>query len=167
MILFSSHFFVTVWTRKVCWVATECSRNDGSNTQYYVVILDWLQGCSRGLERAPESRIRGPLTISPSVALELKGYLSDLRISFVFALWKLYKTSLEGRLKLNGLRHLLTLGDNHSLWIIGVSFQLYGQLKKSPHDGTGVLGSTAVSTVSQATRLGKGSSVMVQDEHVP
>jgi len=31
----------------------------------------------------------------------------------------------------------------------------------------GVLGSTAVSTVSQATRLGKGSSVMVQDEHVP
>jgi len=31
-----------VLTRKVCWVATECSRNDGSETQYYVVILDQL-----------------------------------------------------------------------------------------------------------------------------
>jgi len=59
------------------------------------------------------------------------------------------------------------LGANHSLQVIGVGFQLYGQLKKSPHDGTGVLGSTAVSTVSQATRLGKGSSVTVQDEHMP
>jgi len=29
---------------------------------------------------------------------------------------------------------------------------------------TGVLGSFAVSTVSQATRLGKGSSVMTRDE---
>jgi len=53
------------------------------------------------------------------------------------------------------------LGANHLLWIIGVGFQLYGQLKKSLHDGMGVLGSTAVLTVSQATRLGKGSSVMV------
>ena len=44
------------------WVATECSRNDGSKTQYYIVILDRLQGRSRALERAPESRIRGPLT---------------------------------------------------------------------------------------------------------
>jgi len=59
------------------------------------------------------------------------------------------------------------LGANHSLQVIGVGFQLYSQLKKSPHDGTGVLGSTAVSTVSQATRLGKGSSVTVQDEHMP
>ena len=49
------------------------------------------------------------------------------------------------------------LGANHSLWVIGVGFQLYDQLKKSPHDGTGVLGSTAVSMASQATRLGKGS----------
>jgi len=48
----------------VHWVATECSQNDGSKTQYYVVILDWLQGRSRGLERAPESWIRGPLTIT-------------------------------------------------------------------------------------------------------
>ena len=39
-----------------------CSRNDGSKTQYYVVILDRLQGHSGGLEQAPESWIRGPLT---------------------------------------------------------------------------------------------------------
>ena len=51
-----------VWTRKVCWMATECSWNDGSKTQYYIVILDRLQDRSRGLEQAPESRIRGPLT---------------------------------------------------------------------------------------------------------
>jgi len=41
----------------------ECSRNDGSKTQYYYVILDQLQGRSGGQERAPESWIRGPLTI--------------------------------------------------------------------------------------------------------
>ena len=43
-------------------VATEHSRNDGSKAQYYVVILDRLQDRSGGLERAPESQIRGPLT---------------------------------------------------------------------------------------------------------
>jgi len=43
-------------------VATECSWNDGSKTQYYVVILDWLLGRSGGLERAPEWHVRGPLT---------------------------------------------------------------------------------------------------------
>jgi len=59
------------------------------------------------------------------------------------------------------------LGANHSLWVIGVGFQLYSQLKKSLHNGTEVLGSTAVLMVSQATKLGKGSSVMAQDEHVP
>jgi len=58
------------------------------------------------------------------------------------------------------------LGANHSLYVFGVDFQLYGQLKKSLHNGTGVLGSTAVSIVSQATRLGKDSSVTMQDEHV-
>ena len=52
------------------------------------------------------------------------------------------------------------LGANHSLWVIGVSFQLYSQLKENPYDGIGVLGSSAISMVSQATRLGKGSSVM-------
>ena len=59
------------------------------------------------------------------------------------------------------------LGADHSLQVIGVSFQLYGQLKKSPHNSMGVLGSTTVSTASQATRLGKGSSVTARDEHVP
>jgi len=60
----------------------------------------------------------------------------------------------------NRLGHLLMLGVNSSLRVIGVGFQLYGQLKKSPHDGTEVLGSSAVSTASQTTRLGKGSSIM-------
>jgi len=59
------------------------------------------------------------------------------------------------------------LGANHSLQVIGIGFKLYGQLKKSPHDSTGVLGSTAVLMASQATRLGKGSSVMARDERVP
>ena len=56
-----------VWTRKVRWVATECSWNDGSKTQYYVVILDQLQGRSGGLGRAPELRIRGLLTTTLSI----------------------------------------------------------------------------------------------------
>jgi len=59
------------------------------------------------------------------------------------------------------------LGANHLLQVIGVGLQLYGQLKKSPHDGTGVLGSTVVSMASQATRLGKGSSVTARDECMP
>ena len=53
------------------------------------------------------------------------------------------------------------------LQVIRVSFQLYSQLKKSPYNGTGVLGSIAVLTVSQATRLGKGNSVTVRDERMP
>ena len=56
-----------VWTRKVCRVAMECSWNDGSKTQYYVVILDRLPGRSRGLERAPEWHVRGPLTQSQTI----------------------------------------------------------------------------------------------------
>ena len=40
----------------------ECSQNDGSETQYYVVIFDRLQGRSGALEQALELRIRGPLT---------------------------------------------------------------------------------------------------------
>jgi len=43
-------------------VAMECFWNDGSKTQYYYVILDRLRDRSGELERAPESRIRGPLT---------------------------------------------------------------------------------------------------------
>jgi len=57
------------------------------------------------------------------------------------------------------------LGVNSSLHVIGVGFQLYSQLKKSPHDSMGVLGSSAVSTASQTTRLGKGSSVTTWDKH--
>jgi len=53
-----------VWTRKVYWVAMECSWNNGSKTQYYIVILDRLQGRSGGLERALEPQIRGFLTIT-------------------------------------------------------------------------------------------------------
>ena len=55
------------------------------------------------------------------------------------------------------------LGVNSSLCVIGVGFQLYGQLKKSPHNSMGVLGSSAVLTASQTTRLGKGSSVTMRD----
>jgi len=60
---------------------------------------------------------------------------------------------------LNGLGHLLMLEANHLLRVIGVGFQLYGQLKKSLYDGIGVLDSTAILMASQATRLDKGSSV--------
>jgi len=73
---------------------------------------------------------------------------------------------LDGNSSPNGLGHLLTLGVNSSLRVIGVGFQLYGQLKKSPHNGTGVLGSSAVSMASQTTRLGKGSSVTMRDERM-
>jgi len=51
------------------------------------------------------------------------------------------------------------LEANHLLRVIGVGFQLYGQLKKSLYDGIGVLDSTAILMASQATRLDKGSSV--------
>ena len=67
--------------------------------------------------------------------------------------------SLDGNLSPNGLGHSLMLGVNSSLHVIGVGFQLYSQLKKSPHDSMGVLGSSVVSMVSQTTRLGKGSSI--------
>ena len=76
------------------------------------------------------------------------------------------KFSLDRNSSPNGLGHSLMLGVNSSLRVIGVGFQLYGQLKKSPHDVTGVLGSSAVSTASQTTRLGKGSSVMTRDKRV-
>ena len=74
--------------------------------------------------------------------------------------------SLDGNLSPNGLGHLLMLGVDSSLYVIEVSFQLYGQLKKSPYDSTEVLGSSAVSMVSQTTRLDKGSSVTTQDKHM-
>jgi len=73
---------------------------------------------------------------------------------------------LDGNSSPNGLGHSLMLGVDSSLYVIEVSFQLYGQLKKSPHDSTEVLGSSAVSMVSQTTRLDKGSSVTTQDKHM-
>ena len=44
------------------WGAMECSWNDRSKTQYYIVILDRLQGHSGGLEWALESHVRDSLT---------------------------------------------------------------------------------------------------------
>ena len=72
--------------------------------------------------------------------------------------------SLNGNSSSNRLGHSLTLGVDSSLYVIRVGFQLYGQLKKSSHDGMGVLGSSAVSMASQTTRLGKGSSVTTRDK---
>ena len=58
----------------------ECSWNDGSKTQYYYVILDQLPGRSGGLERAPEWRVRGPLTFIPSPRLlRLAAMVLDLK----------------------------------------------------------------------------------------
>jgi len=54
----------------------ECSRNDGSKTQYYIVILNQLQGLSGRLERAPESQIRGPLTSCAQLPLQLAPSIS-------------------------------------------------------------------------------------------
>jgi len=69
-----------VWTRKGCWVAMECSWNDGSKTQYYYVILDRLPGRSGGLEWAPEWRVRGPLIFTPPPRLLcLEAMVPDLK----------------------------------------------------------------------------------------
>jgi len=70
-----------VWTRKVHWVATECSWNDRSETQYYIVILDRLQGRSRELEQIPELRVRGSLTHSEWLAPSISECPSPLSLS--------------------------------------------------------------------------------------
>jgi len=57
------------------------------------------------------------------------------------------------------------LEANHLLCVFGVGFQLYSQLKKSLHGGMEVLGRSFVLMASQTTRLGKGSSVTMQDEY--
>jgi len=74
--------------------------------------------------------------------------------------------SLDRNSSSEGLGHSFMLGANHSLHFFGVGFQLYSQLKKSLHNGMGVLGKSVVSMASQTTRLGKGSSVTTQDEHM-
>ena len=66
--------------------------------------------------------------------------------------------SLNRNLSPNGLGHFLTLGVNYLLCVFGVGFQLYDQLKESPHDGMRVLGSSAILTASQTTRLGRNST---------
>ena len=81
------------------WVATECSRNDGSKTQYYIVILDQLQGRSGALERAPESRIRGPLTkmllVKCGVML-LENFLQKYSMGYMLYPWILLLESVRG-----------------------------------------------------------------------
>jgi len=58
----------------------ECSWNDGSKTQYYIVILDQLQDHSGGLEQAPESRVRGSLIFTPPLRLLcLEAIVPDLK----------------------------------------------------------------------------------------
>ena len=61
-------------------MAIECSWNDGSKTQYYVVILDRLQGRSGAPEWAPEWQIRGPLTFTlPPRLLHLEAMVPGLK----------------------------------------------------------------------------------------
>jgi len=68
-------------------MATECSWNDGSKIQYYVVILDQLQGRSGGLEQAPESQIRGPLTVGFQLYSQLKKSLhKDMEVLGITAI---------------------------------------------------------------------------------
>ena len=57
--------------------------------------------CNRNKYSRVQKRHNNTLSpiVSLFVILELKGYLSDLRFSFVSALWKLYKTSFKGILK--------------------------------------------------------------------
>ena len=64
-------------------MATECSWNDRSKAQYYVVILDRLLGRSGGLERAPEWRVRGPLTHSVEALLDCRATRSLINRDFV------------------------------------------------------------------------------------
>ena len=83
-------------------MATECSWNDGSKTQYYVVILDRLPGHSGGLdrllghsgglERAPEWRVRGPLTVLSEV--EGVEHNTDWKASFARRAWSILLAAL-------------------------------------------------------------------------
>jgi len=143
------------------------------NLEVFFVSLSLLSFCFVIIikySRAQEgNQVLYPPSSSLSVALELNGYFWVTKFLIFLSvlasfLKNLPKLSLDGNLSPNKLGHLLTLGVSSSLRVIGVSFQLYGQLKKSPHDVTGVLGSSAVLMASQTTRLGKGSSVTTWDE---
>ena len=144
------------------------------NSEVFFVLLSLLSLCfviiikySRA-QRGTQAIILPSLSLS--VALELNSYFEWLSFLFSKCSTLLSKNpsnlSLDGNLSPNGLGHLITLGVNSSLCVIGVSFQLYNQLKKSPHNGTGILGSSAISMASQTTRLDKGSSITTRDEHV-
>jgi len=144
------------------------------NSEVFFVSLSLLSLCFVIIIKYSRAQ-RGNTSIIPpspslSVALGLNGYLWVTKF-LVFPKCSILlsknppKLFLDGNSSPNGLGHSLTLGVNSSLRIIRVGFQLYGQLKKSPHDGTGVLGRSAVSTANQTTRLGKDSSVMTRDEH--
>ena len=73
-------------------MATECSWNDRSKTQYYYVILDRLPGHSGGLERAPEWHVRGPLTVLSEV--EGVEHNTDWKASFVRHAWSILLAAL-------------------------------------------------------------------------
>ena len=51
------------------------------------------------------------------------------------------------------------LEASHLLYVFGVGFQLYSQLKQSLHDGMRVLNKSAVLMASQTTKLDKGNSI--------
>jgi len=144
------------------------------NSEVFFVSLSLLSLCFVIIikySRAQKGKTRIiPPSPSLSVALGLNGYLWVTKF-LVFPKCSILlsknppKLSLDGNSSPNRLGHLLTLGVNSLLRVIGVSFQLYSQLKKSPHDGMGVLGSSAVLTANQTTRLGKDSSVTTRDKH--
>jgi len=93
--------------------------------------------------------------------------IKSLFSEFLLYFLKTTKTSFSNRNSSpNRLGCLLMLGANYSLCVFGIGFQLYGQLKKSLHNGIGVLDRSAISIASQTTRLGKGSSVTTQDKHM-
>ena len=123
-----------------------------------------MQQLYKQYRKSNENSIKFSLSITeqravgliPAWSLAFLHYLSECS-SLIFK--RPPNLSLDGNSSPNRLGYSLILGVNHSLCVIGVGFQLYGQLKKSPYDGMGVLGSFAVSTASQTTRLGKGSSI--------
>jgi len=115
------------------------------NSEVFFVSLSLLSFCFVIIikySRAQEEKSIIPPSSSLSVALELNGYswVTEFLV-FLSVLASFLKNppkfSLDRNSSPNGLGHSLMLGVNSSLRVIGVGFQLYGQLKKSPHDVTG------------------------------
>jgi len=88
-VLASLHLVTRVWTMKVYYEATECSWNNGGKTKYYIVIFDQLQGHSKGLIQAPESCMRGPLTITLQVQVDKENSIEFL-LNFLHYLYNYY-----------------------------------------------------------------------------